>query len=112
MRILPLTSKTQAKILGSRRDSSRSAERVAARIVADVRRRGDAALFSWTKRLDRLALSAKSVWVSPAEIAKATKSASPEFLEAVDHAARNIRAVARNQKPKEWTIQVEPGVRA
>ncbi len=112
MRILPLTKATQAKILGSRRDSSRSAERVAARIVADVRRRGDAALFSWTKRLDRLALNAKSVWVSPAEMAKATKSVSPEFLEAVDHAARNIRAVARSQKPKEWTIEVEPGVRA
>lgn len=112
MRILPLTKATQTKILGSRRDSSRSAERVAARIVADVRRRGDAALFSWTKRLDRLTLSAKSVWISPAEMAKATKSVSPEFLEAVEHAARNIRAVARSQKPKEWTLEVESGVRA
>jgi len=112
MRILPLTSATQAKILGSRRDSSCSAERIAARIVGDVRRRGDAALFSWTKRLDRLALNAKTVWVSPAEMAEASKSVSLEFLEAVDHASRNIRAVARSQKPKEWTIEVEPGVRA
>ena len=111
MRILPLTNATQAKILGSRRDSSRSAERVAARIVADVRRRGDAALFSWTKRLDRLALNAKTAWVSRAELTKASKSVSRGFLEAVDHAARNIRAVARSQKPKEWTIEVEPGVR-
>ena len=112
MRILPLTNATQAKILGSRRDSSRSAERVAARIVADVRRRGDAALFSWTKRLDHVALNAKTFWVSRAEMAEASKSVSPEFLEAVDHAARNIRAVARSQKPKEWSIEVEPGVRA
>src|SRR5579863_3424475 len=112
MRILPLTSKTQAKILGSRRDSSRSADRVAARIVADVRRRGDAALFSWTKRFDHLALNAKTVWISRAEMAEATKSVSPQFLEAVDHAARNIRTVARSQKPKEWSIEVEPGVRA
>jgi len=112
MRILPLTNSTQAKILGSRRDSSRSAEGVAARIVGDVRRGGDAALFSWTKRLDRLALSAKTVWVSRAEMAKASRSVSPEFLKAVDHATRNIRAVARSQKPKEWSIEVEPGVRA
>lgn len=112
MRILPLTNATQAKILGSRRDSSRSAERVAARIVADVRRRGDAALFSWTKKFDRVALSAKSVWVSRAELAKAAETVSPEFLQAIDHAARNIRAVARSQKPKEWSIEVEPGVRA
>ena len=33
MRILPLTNATQAKILGSRRDSSRSAERVAVQQV-------------------------------------------------------------------------------
>ena len=112
MRILPLTNATQAKILDSRRDSSRSAEGVAARIVGDVRRRGDAALFSWAKRLDRLALNAKTVWVSRAEMAEASNSVSPEFLEAVDHAARNIRAVARSQKPKDWTIEVEPGVRA
>jgi histidinol dehydrogenase len=112
MRILPLTNATQAKILGSRRDSSRSAERVAARIVADVRRRGDAALFSWTKKFDRLALNAKTVWVSKSELAKAAKTVSPEFLEAIDHAARNIRAVARRQRPKGWTIDVEPGVRA
>jgi histidinol dehydrogenase len=112
MRILPLTNATQAKILGSRRDSSRSAERVAARILADVRRRGDAALFSWTKRLDRLALNAKTVWVSRVELAKASETVSPEFLEAIDHAARNIRAVARSQKPKEWTIEVEPGIGA
>ena len=34
------------------------------------------------------------------------------FLAAIAHAARNIRAVARRQKPQEWTIEVEPGVRA
>ncbi len=112
MRILPLTNATQAKILGSRRDSSRSADRVAARIVSDVRRRGDAALFSWSKKFDHVALNAKTVWASQTELAKAVKTVSPEFLEAIDHAARNIRAVARSQKPKEWTIDVEPGVRA
>ncbi len=112
MRILPLTDATERKVLASRRASSRDAERVAARIVADVRRRGDAALFSWTKRLDRLALSPRNVWVSRAEMIAARKSVSREFLAAIDHAARNIRAVARRQKPQEWTIEVEPGVRA
>jgi histidinol dehydrogenase len=42
----------------------------------------------------------------------ARKSVSREFLVAIDHAARNIRAVARRQKPQEWMIEVEPGVRA
>ncbi len=112
MRILPLTSANERKMLASRRASSRDAERVAARIVADVRRRGDAALFSWTKRLDRMVLGPRNVWVSRAEMRAARKSVSREFLAAIDHAARNIRAVARRQMPQEWTIEVEPGVRA
>jgi histidinol dehydrogenase len=57
-------------------------------------------------------LNAKSVWVSRAEMAQAHKQVPCEFLEAVEHAARNIRAVATRQKPKEWDIEVEPGVRA
>ena len=112
MRVLPLTKATEEKVLASRRASSRAADRVAARIVADVRRRGDAALFSWTKRFDGVALSPRSVWVSPAEFKSAHRTVSKNFLAAVDHAARNIRAVASQQRPKEWTIEVEPGVRA
>ncbi len=112
MRVLPLTHAAEGKVLASRRASSRDADKIAARIVADVRRRGDAALFSWTKRFDRVSLTPRTVWVPPAELAKARKSISKDFLEAIDHAARNIRAVARRQKPQEWTIEVEPGVRA
>jgi histidinol dehydrogenase len=112
MRILPLTGATERKMLASRRASSRDAERIAERIVADVRRRGDAALFSWTKRLDQLVLSPRNVWVSRAEMRAAQESVSREFLAAIDHAARNIRTVARRQKPQEWTFEVEPGVRA
>src|SRR6202167_4601665 len=112
MRILPLTDRNERKILASRRASSRDAERVAARIISDVRRRGDQALFSWTKRFDRLALGPRNIWVARGEMLAARKSVSREFLAAIDHAARNIRAVARRQKPQEWTIEVEPGVRA
>ena len=110
MRILRLTNRTQERMLRSRRDGSRDAESVALRIVEDVRRRGDAALFSWTKRFDRLALDSNSVWVSQAELKNARKAVSRAFTAAVDHAAQNIRAVARRQKLQEWTIEVEPGV--
>jgi histidinol dehydrogenase len=112
MRILALTSASEEKVLASRRASSRDAEGVALRIVEDVRRRGDAALFRWTKRLDRVALNPRNVWVSRAELSGAGKHVSKEFLAAIDHAARNIRAVARRQKPQEWTVEVEPGVGA
>jgi histidinol dehydrogenase len=112
MRIVRLTSATEKKLLAVRRTSSRDAERVAAHIVEDVRRRGDLALFAWMKRLDRVALTARNVWVSRAELSAARRSVSKQFLAAVDHAARNIRFVARRQKPQGWTVTVEPGVRA
>jgi histidinol dehydrogenase len=112
MRILRLTASVEEKVLASRRASSRDAERVASRIVEDVRTRGDAALFAWTKKLDRVALSPRAVWISRAEFDAACTQISREFLVAVDHAARNIRTVAHRQKPQEWTVEVEPGVRA
>jgi histidinol dehydrogenase len=112
MRVLRLTKATEERVFGSRRASSRDAERVAARIVADVRRRGDDALFAWSKRFDSVALDPRSVWVSQAELRAAAKRVPKEFLAAVDHAARNIRAVAERQKPQEWSIEVERGVRA
>jgi histidinol dehydrogenase len=110
MRILRLTPATQDKFLAARHARGRAAERIASRIVNDVRRRGDAALFSWTRRLDRLALDSENVWISRKELREARRHTSREFLNAVDHAARNIRKVARRQKPQDWTVQVEPGV--
>jgi histidinol dehydrogenase len=112
MRIVQLTDAVEKKLMASRRASGHDAEKIASRIIADVRRRGDAALFSWTKKFDRQALNSKSVWISRAELADARRKVSPEFLAAVDHSARNIRAVARRQKPREWAIRVEAGVRA
>jgi histidinol dehydrogenase len=111
MRILKLTDSVGRKILRTRRLIDKTAERVASRIVNDVRTRGDLALFAWTNRLERVRLTGRSVWVRPEEMKKAERRVSPEFLAAVDHAARNIRAVARRQKPQSWRLEVEPGVR-
>ena len=112
MRILPLNKSTEAKILSVRRASDRAAEPVAARIIADVRKRGDAALFALTKKFDGIEVDSKSVWISRAAMRAAGKSISRDFLAAIDHSARNIRAVAQKQRPPEWMIEVEPGVRA
>ena len=36
-------------------------------IVADVRRRGDAALFSWSRKLDRAPLTPQTLWIPARE---------------------------------------------
>ncbi len=111
MRILRLTKANAERLLTGRRRRDLAAERVAARIVADVRRRGDAALFSWTRRLDGMRLEPATLWVGKMEREEALGKVSREFLRAVEHATRNIRCVAEHQLPRAWSLEVEPGVR-
>jgi histidinol dehydrogenase len=111
MQILPLNDATARRFLQRRRASDPAALAVAARIVRDVERRGDRALFAWTARLDKATLGPRTLWVSRKEIAAAQRSVTPELLRALDHAARNIRRVAERQLPHDWSLVVEPGVR-
>jgi histidinol dehydrogenase len=111
MRILALTSNVEEKILAARRHRDTAAESVASRIVGDVRRRGDAALFAWTRRLDGIRLTPKNLWVKARERHAAARAVSKDLRAALDHAARNIRRVAEAQRPRSWSMAVEPGVR-
>jgi histidinol dehydrogenase len=112
MRIVRLTKKTVDGILAARQRRDRGAERVAARIIADVRRRGDAALLRWSRQLDGARFgSAQEIWVSRQELRQAQRVAPPTLIRAIERAARNIRRVAEQQKPRRWTLEVETGVR-
>ena len=111
MRIIKLTDAVAARFLARRSSHDAAADGIAARILADVRKNGDVALFRWALRLDGLHLSPKSVWISPPEIRAASRNAPRELLQAIEHAARNIRSVAKKQRPRSWVITVEQGVR-
>jgi histidinol dehydrogenase len=111
MRLLTLTDALAGQLLAARRSGDAAADRVAARIVNDVRRRGDAALFSWSKRLDGLRLTPGTLWIAQAEFDAALLSVSQGLLGALQHAARNIRRVAEKQRPRAWSVNVEPGVK-
>jgi histidinol dehydrogenase len=110
MRILKLTAALEKRLLAARERGDVQAETVAAKIIADVRRRGDAALFSWTKKLDGINLERQGIWISQREIAEAQRSVSADLLRAVKHAIRNVRRVAEKQLPRDWSMEVEPGV--
>ncbi|HEY1866622.1 MAG TPA: histidinol dehydrogenase [Candidatus Acidoferrales bacterium] len=111
MRILDLTDGVARKILAARTRSDVAAERVAAPIIASVRRGGDAALFRWARRLDGARLTPRTLWVSAADRRAALQTVPRELRAAIEHAARNIRRVAEQQQPRPWSITVEPGVR-
>ena len=110
MRILKLTGAVEKRLLDARERRDVEAEKVAAKIIADVQQRGDAALFSWAKKLDGINLARHRVWISQREIEAAQKSVSADFLRAVKHAMANVRRVAEKQLPRNWSMEVEPGV--
>jgi histidinol dehydrogenase len=111
MRILKLTEEVVAKFLARRSSHDAAAEKVVSRILTDVRRNGDKALFRWAKRLDGLRLTRDTLWISRAESRAARRDVPRDLLRAIEHAARNVRRVAEQQLPRSWTITVEPGVR-
>lgn len=110
MRILKLTAETEASLLKARQMHDAQAYRVASRILADVRRRGDRALAHWSKKLDGTDLAKSGLWISPREMAAAKRRVDRSFLSAVEHAVKNVRRVAERQLPRDWQVRVEPGV--
>jgi len=111
MRIRKLTGAVEKSLLAARERRDVQAEKVAAKIITDIRRRGDAALSAWTKKLDGIDLARHGMWVSQREIKQAQKSVSADFLRAVKHAIANVRKVAEKQLPRDWSIEAEPGVK-
>src|ERR1700686_4664598 len=107
MRILKLTPWVEKQLLARRAQSDDEAQRTAAEIVSDVRRRGDAALLAWAKKLDDPETRLDDLWISQKEIRAAERRVSAEFLRAVRQAARNIRKVAEQQLPEPWSINVQ-----
>lgn len=110
MRILKLTPAVEKQLAKLRERQDREAFAVASKIVGEVRRRGDAALLQWSRKLDHVDLAEKGLWVTHDEMAAAKKRASREFIGAVQHAAANVRRVSEAQLPRPWALQVEPGV--
>ncbi len=72
-------------------------------ILSDIRERGDAALLEYARKFDRF--DGESV------LLHVTGSLEPEFQNAVEIAAKNIREYAQAQLPKEWFVDYPDGRR-
>jgi len=80
-----------------------------ARIVAEVRARGDAALRELSARYDRCALQA--IEVGPAEFDQAEAALAPELKDAILEAAARIEAFHRAAAPQPVALDTAAGVR-
>lgn len=79
-------------------------------IIADVRARGDAALFELTRRFDRL--DTTTLRFTDAEISAAKEKIAPDLRAALELAAERIRAFHVGQLPADHDAVDAVGVRA
>lgn len=89
--------------------TSASVESAVRRIIIEVQRKGDAALFALTKKYDGATL--KTLQVSKKEITEACKIESPEVIKALKSAKRNIERFERTTLLKrEKPVETGKGV--
>ena len=83
-------------------------EGVVSGIIADVIKRGDTALFEYSKRFDKADLA--SLEVTKEEIDEAVSAVPTEFVEIIKEAAENIRAFHEKQVRTSFVINEKDGV--
>ncbi|MDT8440225.1 MAG: histidinol dehydrogenase [Desulfuromonadales bacterium] len=99
-----------AAIAGRGEATAADVEPAVRAILDDVRQRGDAALFEYTARFDRVELTAASCEVSAAEIAAALAEVDATTLAQLRLAAQRIGNYHRRQKQETWLCTDEPDV--
>ena len=92
-------------LLAAKREDQGDVDAVVAAIIADVRARGDAAVFELTAKFDRLRLTPETMAFSPAEIEAECRKVSPDDRRALELAAARIRDYHARQMPEDqsWT---------
>jgi len=83
---------------------------VVKKIVEDVARNGDEALFDYTLRLDGYALTAETMVVSEEELEDAAARVEASDLAIMRQAAERIETFHRHQIAGDWTMSDEPGI--
>lgn len=78
-------------------------------IIANVREKGDAAIFSYTKEFDKADISADNILVTDAEIEEAYKEVDPKLLDVIRKALINIRKFHEKQVKNSW-FTTEEGI--
>ena len=77
-------------------------EKDVAKILEDVKRKGDEALFGYTARFDGAHLDAETVWVTEQEIQEAYDQVDEELLGIIRRALHNIRTYHEKQRQNSW----------
>ena len=100
-----------ADVLGAARETDLDVNQTVAGILADVAKRGDAALVEYTNRFDRQDIDATALAVSTAEIDAAVAQVEPDLMDALTLAAERIESFHERQLPDFEDYTDDAGVR-
>ncbi len=78
-------------------------------IIANVRSKGDQAVFDYTQKFDGATVTADNIEVTEDEIAEAYELVDPKLLEVIRKAKENIRVYHEKQKQYSWFDSSIPG---
>ncbi len=81
---------------------------IVADIIANVRRRGDAALYEYCEKFDKAKLTC--LQVTAEEIAEARAAVEPRFIAILEEAAENIRQFHSQQVRQSFILNNRPGI--
>lgn len=114
MRILDLTEESRKNILEDLLKRSPSSygkfEDAVSEIVNNVKKKGDEALFAYTKEFDKAELSKENVIVTQEEIDEAYAEVDDELLAVMRRALVNIRSFHEKQKRQSWFDAEKSGI--
>lgn len=104
MKIIKVNSKNIDRILiDIRKDGSFFEPKLVSateKIVEDVRKNGDKALFKYTKKFDRISLNNKNIKVSEKEFEDAERKVSVAIKKDLKAAAKRVRSYQKKKLPK------------
>lgn len=113
MRIIELSKETKQSILDDLLKRSPNNytqyEDTVNEIIKNVKQNGDKAVFDYTLKFDKYALTAENIKVTGAEIEEAYKRLDSELIEVIKESAENIRAFHLRQLRNSWFDAKEDG---
>ena len=95
--------------LNRRAEASENVRDVVAGVIADIRARGDEALFDLTAKFDGVRITAETLRVTQADLDAAWNGISDELRSALEASHRNIVAFAKKSLRQNWSFHNEQG---
>ncbi|MFH0935502.1 MAG: histidinol dehydrogenase [Candidatus Omnitrophota bacterium] len=110
MNIVRFTSKKLERIYGRQITGSKRIKEKVSKIIEDVRTLGDEAVLKYTRKFDKVKLSAKQLRVSQIEISGAYQNIAPNFVSSLKVIIENINRFYQKGIKKSWRIKDADGL--